>query len=84
VALRDARAWTTNRKIANKTAGVSERTVRAHTKKLVRLGIAEQWETFGGYFYRLRSQLDEAAIIVRDRLDEAVLITTAHDSAINN
>lgn len=44
--------WHTNTEIA-RTADVAPRTARAHTLKLVRLGILDQAEVFPGHRYRL-------------------------------
>lgn len=44
--------WLTNKQIAQKIDGVSERTVRAHTMKLVTLGILDQAEVFPAHRYR--------------------------------
>lgn len=44
--------WLSNREISQ-VSGVLLRTVRAHTLKLVRLGIADQAEIFPGHRYRI-------------------------------
>jgi len=44
--------WVTSQQIAEQ-AQVAPRTARAHALKLVRLGVADQAETFPGHRYRL-------------------------------
>jgi len=47
-----ADGWITNREIAEQ-AGVAPRTARAHSLKLVQLGIADQAEVFPAHRYRI-------------------------------
>lgn len=48
----NASKWLTNKEITQKAGDVSERTVRAHTLKLVKLGILDQAEVFPAHRYR--------------------------------
>ncbi len=50
-----ADAWMTNKDIAVITDGVALRTVRAHTMKLVQLGLLDQAEVFPAHRYRWSS-----------------------------
>jgi hypothetical protein len=51
-------AWITNKELAD-TAGVAGRTARAHTLKLVRLGILDEAAVFPGHRYRLSGRVDK-------------------------
>lgn len=50
-ALKKSGNWMTNKEIA-KQAEISDRTVRAHTLKLVKLGLLDQAEVFPAHRYR--------------------------------
>jgi DNA-binding transcriptional ArsR family regulator len=52
-AVKDAGRWITNHEIASAAGKISERTVRAHTLKLVKLGLIDQAEVFPSHRYRL-------------------------------
>ena len=48
--------WRTHKEIFKKIGGkVAERTVRAHTQKLVALGLIEVVEVFPGHRYRIKA-----------------------------
>ncbi len=47
------KVWLSNKDIADRIEGVMPRTVRAHTLKLVKLGLLDQAEVFPGHKYRL-------------------------------
>ena len=52
--------WLTNKEIATSVSGqVSDRTVRAHTLKLVSLGLVEQAEVFPAHRFRLATKADK-------------------------
>lgn len=44
--------WLTSADIAKRSENLAERTVRAHTKKLVEMGLLEVGATFPSYHYR--------------------------------
>jgi DNA-binding transcriptional ArsR family regulator len=52
-ALQASDGWVSNRELSDGILGVAYRTVRAHTMKLVRAGIADQADVFPAHKYRL-------------------------------
>jgi len=52
--------WLTSREIAAK-ADVADRTSRHHTARLADKGVFDVAKVFGGYRYRIKTQLDPAA-----------------------
>lgn len=66
--------WMTNRQIAERVSGVAPRTVRAHTLKLVQLGLVEQAEIFPGHHYRLSDHAAQRNRGYFDRLERAIEI----------
>lgn len=67
-------AWFTNADIAAKVKGVSPRTVRAHTLKLVRLGLVDQAEVFPAHRFRLAPTAAKRNRGYLQRLQEAAAI----------
>lgn len=63
-------SWVTNREIAEKT-GVAPRTARAHTHKLVQLGIADQAEVFPAHRYRISAYATQRNRGYHDRIQRA-------------
>lgn len=63
-------AWHTNKAIAQ-IAGVAERTARAHTKRLLDLGICDVAEVFPGHRYRLSLKASKRNASYMGRLAEA-------------
>ena len=63
--------WRTNREIAEIVSGVSYRTVRAHTMKLVRAGILDQADVFPAHKYRLSAQASKRNVGYWRRLQAA-------------
>jgi DNA-binding IclR family transcriptional regulator len=63
-------AWLSNNEVAQR-AGVAPRTARAHTLKLVRLGVAEQAEVFPGHRYRIAEFAEQRNRGYVDRLRRA-------------
>jgi hypothetical protein len=62
--------WLTTEQIAE-GAEVAGRTARHHALRLARLGVADRWEVFGGYRYRLAgdpadyvAQLEAAGLVL--------------------
>lgn len=51
--------WMTSKEIAKLAAPISDRTVRAHTLKLVQLGLLDQAEVFPAHRYRLSPKMDK-------------------------
>lgn len=62
--------WKSNRQIAE-ASGVTLRTVRAHTLKLVRLGIVDQAEVFPGHRYRMSEHAANRNRTYTDRINRA-------------
>jgi hypothetical protein len=52
-AIKDAGKWVSNLEIASAIDGVSNRTIRAHTLRLVQMGRLDQAEVFPSHRYRL-------------------------------
>lgn len=52
LALKNGQRWMSNQDIAKELSSIAARTVRAHTLKLVNLGILDQAEVFPGHRYR--------------------------------
>lgn len=65
--------WMTNREIA-KASGVAERTVRLHTMRFVKIGIADLAEIFPAHRYRLSKKADKRNGSYLRRLEEAASI----------
>lgn len=72
-----SKAWLTHKDIAKLSQSKSDRTVRAHTLKLVRLGILDQAELFPQHRYRLSQKADKRNKGYMQRLDEADVIFAA-------
>ena len=66
----NASRWFTNVAVASE-AHVSSRTARAHTLKLVRLGLVEVAAVFPGYRYRLRPSPHKKNVAYHQRLKAA-------------
>ena len=66
----DANTWLTNREIAH-GLNMRERTVRAHTKRFVELGIFDQAEVFPAHKFRLSGQARKRNIGFMNRLNSA-------------
>lgn len=73
LALANSKAWMTNRDIADQT-GVAPRTARAHTLKLVQLGLVEQAEIFPAHRYRLSDHAAKRNRGYFDRITRAIEI----------
>ena len=65
--------WKTNQEIAA-GAAVAGRTARAHTKKLVELGILDQADVFPAHRYRISARADTRDKAYLFRLKEAAKI----------
>ncbi len=63
--------WLTNKDIASRLQDVAPRTVRAHTLKLVQLGIVDQAEIFPGHRYRLSDKAEKRNRAYTNRLLQA-------------
>jgi hypothetical protein len=66
--------WLTNLEISNLSNGVSPRTVRAHTLRLVKLGILDQAEVFPAHRYKFSAKGDKRNRAYTIRLDQAAEI----------
>lgn len=62
--------WLSNHDIAHALA-MPGRTVRAHTRKLVALGLCDQVEVFPGHHYRLADQAQKRNPGMWQRLEQA-------------
>lgn len=71
--LKSADRWLTNREIA-KAAGVADRTARAKTIRMVRLGILDQAELYPGHRYQLSKKADKRNGGYVQRLEQAIKI----------
>jgi DNA-binding IclR family transcriptional regulator len=69
-ALERAGGWLTNREIAQ-AAGVAGRTARAHSLRLVRLGILDLAEVFPAHRYRLSEKAAKRNAAYFQRLRQA-------------
>ena len=67
------RDWFTNRDVATITH-IGYRTARAHTARLVRLGVVEQQKLFPGYRFRLTAKLSASARAYVAELREAAQV----------
>lgn len=64
--------WLSNKAIAEKVAmPISQRTVRAHTLKLVRLGLLDQAEVFPGHHFRWSDKAGKRNVSYLLRLNQA-------------
>jgi DNA-binding transcriptional regulator PaaX len=66
--------WLSNAEIAALAAGVSPRTVRAHTLRLVSLGILDQAEVFPAHRYRFSAKGNKRNAAYTIRLTQAAEI----------
>lgn len=79
-ALKDGKGkWLTNADIKASIEGVSARTVRAHTLKLVRLGLIDQAEVFPAHRYRLSDKADKRNPAYTIRLEKAADVFGSYD-----
>ena len=70
-----AGGWVTNKDLGKRLTGVAARTVRAHTDKLVKLGLAEMAEVFPGHRYRWSAKGEKrnrAYLLRLERAEEAL------------
>lgn len=67
----DSSRWLTNAQIAEKIGGIAERTVRAHTSRLVSAGLVERAEVFPGHRFRLSQKADKRGDGYLQRLEKA-------------
>lgn len=70
LALKAAGDWMTHADIAN-ASGVNPRTVRAHTLRLVGLGLLDKAEVFPAHRYRLAQKADKRNASYAQRLEHA-------------
>lgn len=70
IALKTSGAWMTNAEIAT-LAQVAPRTARAHTLKLVNLGILDLAEVFPAHRYRIATKASKRNAGYYNRLDNA-------------
>lgn len=63
--------WMSNRDIANAIGNIADRTVRAHTRKLVRFKLVDEARVFPGHKYRYSKQGDPS---YSQRLDHAAAV----------
>lgn len=68
--LKNSGTWMTNAEIAD-TANVAPRTARAHTLKLVKLGILDLAEVFPAHRYRIASTASKRNAGYHHRLENA-------------
>lgn len=66
-------AWITAREIAERS-GVAPRTARAHSLKLVKLGIFDQAEVFPAHRYRLATTADQRKKGYLLRIEQAMSV----------
>ncbi len=66
--------WLTNKEILGLAPGVKARTVRAHTKRLVALGIVDQAEVFPAHRYRWAIMADKRNPAYALRLKQAEIV----------
>jgi len=74
-ALKTFKGWVTNKEIGQHIKGIAPRTVRAHTDKLVKLGLAEMAEVFPGHRYRWSAKGEKrnrAYLLRLERAEEAL------------
>jgi DNA-binding Lrp family transcriptional regulator len=62
--------WLSNNQIASE-AKISERTVRAHTRRLVELGLLDLAEVFPAHRYRWSTKAEKRNAAYLNRLDKA-------------
>lgn len=63
--------WMTNKELAAECKAVAERTVRATTMKLVKLGVVDQAEVFPAHRFRLAAKAEKRNRGYVDRLLKA-------------
>jgi predicted DNA-binding transcriptional regulator len=68
--LSESTRWLTNKEIATQLS-MSERTVRMHTLRFVRLGMLDQAEVFPAHKYRWSAKSDKRNISYLQRLKQA-------------
>jgi hypothetical protein len=68
-----ASGWLTSKEVAQKS-GVAERTARAHSLKLVKLGILDQAEVFPAHRYRLAEKAGKRNVAYLRRLEDACVV----------
>jgi DNA-binding transcriptional ArsR family regulator len=69
---KDENQWLTNAEIARLIEGsISQRTVRAHTAKLVRAGLVDQAEVFPGHRFRWATRTGKQSGGYLQRLEKA-------------
>lgn len=66
--------WLSNRDIADRVEGVMPRTVRAHTLKLVKLGLVDQAEVFPAHRYRLAATAAKRNRAYMQRIEAAASV----------
>jgi len=64
--------WLSNGEIAEMAPGVANRTIRAHTLKLVKLGVIDQAELFPGHRFRWSSMGEKRNRAYTLRLNQAI------------
>ncbi len=69
--IENSTSWVTNDDIVKATE-VGSRTVRAHTKKLMDVGLLDHVDTFPGHRFRLMTKLDNRAKAYLQRLRQAI------------
>ncbi len=69
--IRTANKWISNKEIAAMVGAISERTVRAHTLRLVHLGLLDQAEVFPAHRYRWAEKADKRNSAYLLRLTQA-------------
>lgn len=70
--------WLSNRDIAARVKGVTLRTVRAHTYKLVKLGLVDQAELFPGHRFRVSDKAEKRNKTYTQRIMQAAEIMGLH------
>jgi prophage antirepressor-like protein len=71
--MRDNDEWLTNRQIAHRAAMVN-RTARAHTARLFKLGLLERFPTFPGHVYKLAPDARDKSPEVYDQLETIAMV----------
>jgi hypothetical protein len=73
LAYKSATGWLTAREVAAKS-GVAERTARAHSLKLVKLGVLDQAEVFPAHRYRIAGKAAKRNAGYLRRLENACAV----------
>jgi hypothetical protein len=66
--------WLSNEDIAGMVTGVSPRTIRQHTRRLVKLGVIDQAEVFPRHHYKISEKAGKRNQSYVARLESAAVV----------